>query len=134
MMAGRKLINGVIQLMNKQQKQEMGQGLVNFMLDDLSLDEIAETLDEITAKITVINENSINQKLVATTRFLTDNGELFRLKKYIEAPANGQIEAEIYADAPQEIIKEMPFLIHLHYQLHFYQLQLNLVDEPLYLL
>jgi len=31
--------------MNKQQKQEMGQGLVNFMLDDLSLDEIAETLE-----------------------------------------------------------------------------------------
>jgi len=28
--------------MDKQQKQEMGQGLVDFMLDDLSLDEIAE--------------------------------------------------------------------------------------------
>ena len=31
--------------MNKQQKQEMGQGLVDFMLDDLSLDEIAETFE-----------------------------------------------------------------------------------------
>jgi predicted DNA-binding protein YlxM (UPF0122 family) len=31
--------------MNKQQKQEMGQGLVGFMLDDLSLDEIAETFE-----------------------------------------------------------------------------------------
>ena len=29
--------------MNKQQKQKMGQDLVDFMLDDLSLDEIAET-------------------------------------------------------------------------------------------
>jgi hypothetical protein len=28
--------------MNKEQKQEMGQDLVGFMLDDLSLDEIAE--------------------------------------------------------------------------------------------
>jgi len=45
MMAGRKLINGVIQLMNKKQKQEMGQCLVDFMLDDLSLDEIAGTLE-----------------------------------------------------------------------------------------
>ena len=32
-------------IMNKQQKQEMGQGLVDFMLDDLSLDEIAETFE-----------------------------------------------------------------------------------------
>jgi len=31
--------------MNKQQKQEMGQGLVDFMLDDFSLDEIAETFE-----------------------------------------------------------------------------------------
>ena len=29
--------------MDKQQKQKMGQDLVDFMLDDLSLDEIAET-------------------------------------------------------------------------------------------
>jgi len=31
--------------MNKKQKQEMGQCLVDFMLDDLSLDEIAGTLE-----------------------------------------------------------------------------------------
>ena len=31
--------------MNQQQKQKMGQDLVDFMLDDLSLDEIAETLE-----------------------------------------------------------------------------------------
>ena len=42
----RKLINGVIQLMNKQQKQEMGQGLIDFMFDSLSLDEIAETFEK----------------------------------------------------------------------------------------
>ena len=41
----RKHINGVIQLMDKQQKQEMGQGLVDFMFDGLSLDEIAETFE-----------------------------------------------------------------------------------------
>jgi hypothetical protein len=42
----RKLINGVIQLMNKQKKQEMGQGLIDFMFDSLSLDEIAETFEK----------------------------------------------------------------------------------------
>ena len=31
--------------MNKQQKQKMGQDLVDFMLDDLSLDEIADTFE-----------------------------------------------------------------------------------------
>ena len=31
--------------MNKEQKQKMGQDLVNFMLEDLSLDEIAETFE-----------------------------------------------------------------------------------------
>ena len=45
MLPERKLINGVTQLMNNQQKQEMGQGLVDFMLDDLSLDEVVETLE-----------------------------------------------------------------------------------------
>jgi predicted DNA-binding protein YlxM (UPF0122 family) len=40
-----KLINSVTQLMNKQKKQEIGQGLVDFMLDDLSLDKIAETFE-----------------------------------------------------------------------------------------
>ena len=32
--------------MNKQQKQEMGQGLVDFMFDGLLLDEIAETFEK----------------------------------------------------------------------------------------
>ncbi|MFC1615470.1 hypothetical protein ACFL2L_01595, partial [Patescibacteria group bacterium] len=84
------------------------QATIENILEHHTESEIEETLDEITAKITVVNEHSVNQKLVATTRFLTDNGELFRLKKYIEAPANGQVEAEIYADDPKQIIKEIP--------------------------
>ena len=31
--------------MNKQEKQKMGQDLVDFMLDELSLDEIADTIE-----------------------------------------------------------------------------------------
>ena len=37
--------DGIFIIMNKQQKQKMGQDLVDFMLDDLSLDEIAETFE-----------------------------------------------------------------------------------------
>jgi len=70
--------------------------------------EIEETPSEITTKIIIINNHSADQPLVATTRFLTDNGELFRLKKYIKTPANGQIEAEIYADDPKKIMEEIP--------------------------
>jgi len=78
------------------------------ILEHQTESEIEEALSEITAKITIVNNHSADQQLVATTRFLTDNGELFRLKKYIKAPANGQVEAEIYADDPKKIIKEIP--------------------------
>ena len=47
--------------MNKQQKQEMGQGLVDFMLDDLSLDEIAETFEmKVDTKFYSYEENKEN--------------------------------------------------------------------------
>jgi hypothetical protein len=48
--------------------------------------------------ITIHNETSADQPLVATTRFLTEDGVLFRLKDRITSPANGTIEAEVYAD------------------------------------
>ena len=47
--------------MNQQQKQKMGQDLVDFMLDDLSLDEIAETLEmKVDTKFYSYEENKEN--------------------------------------------------------------------------
>lgn len=51
-----------------------------------------------TGMVTLHNETSSAQPLVATTRLLTDGGILFRLKKGVTVPAQGTIDAEVYAD------------------------------------
>ncbi|MFH1193586.1 MAG: hypothetical protein V1661_01170 [bacterium] len=47
---------------------------------------------------TVYNKSSKNQPLIATTRFMSASGILFRLKKDIMAPAGGSVKAELVAD------------------------------------
>ncbi len=54
--------------------------------------------EEATGKITIINNYIKNQPLVATTRFLSSDNKLFRLKNTVNVPAGGQVEAEVYAD------------------------------------
>ena len=49
---------------------------------------------------TLINDSGINQPLVATTRLLTSDGVLFRMKKGATVPAKGKIDVEVYADKP----------------------------------
>lgn len=49
-------------------------------------------------KITIINNNSVSQQLVATTRFLSQDGILFRLKSGVTVPAKGKLDADVYAD------------------------------------
>ena len=44
------------------------------------------------------NDSSISQPLVATTRLLTADGILFRMKKGATVPANGTVEVDVYAD------------------------------------
>lgn len=50
--------------------------------------------------ITVINTTSAAQTLVATTRFLSDGGVLFRTKERVVVPARGSVEAAVAADQP----------------------------------
>jgi len=50
--------------------------------------------------VTLYNDSGSNQPLVATTRLLTVNNVLFRLKKGVTVPANGKITTEVYADKP----------------------------------
>jgi len=52
-----------------------------------------------TGKIRIINNNNDSQQLIKTTRFLTPDNLLFRLKDNISIPAGKEIAAEIYADA-----------------------------------
>ena len=48
------------------------------------------------------NETNAARTLIATTRLLSPDGVLFRLKDRITVPANGTIEAAVYADEPGE--------------------------------
>ncbi|MFA6522622.1 MAG: hypothetical protein WCT24_03475, partial [Patescibacteria group bacterium] len=50
--------------------------------------------------VTLINETGITQNLIATTRVLSEEGILFRLKEAAVIPANGQVDAMVYADVP----------------------------------
>lgn len=51
-----------------------------------------------TGVVTLVNETSAAKTLIATTRLQTADELLFRLKEKVTIPANGTIEAEVYAD------------------------------------
>lgn len=83
------------------------QETLNDELEYKTQSEVDETIDGITAEISIINNNNRPQALVATTRFLTDDGVLFRLKNRVNVPAKNKISAQIYAANPEEIKKEI---------------------------
>ncbi|MBT4722633.1 hypothetical protein HN958_03430 [Candidatus Falkowbacteria bacterium] len=51
-------------------------------------------------KVKLINKRSENQTLVKTTRLQTSDGILLRLVERVDIPANGELEAFVYADDP----------------------------------
>lgn len=55
---------------------------------------------EVIGKVKLVNNYIKNQPLVASTRLLSTDGKLFRLKNTVDIPVNGSVEAEIYADDP----------------------------------
>ena len=46
----------------------------------------------------IVNKEGFDQPLIATTRVLTADNILFRIKTGVIVPANGEIETEVYAD------------------------------------
>ncbi|MBU2214639.1 hypothetical protein KKA83_01760, partial [Patescibacteria group bacterium] len=55
---------------------------------------------EVVGKVTIVNDYNKDQPLMATTRLLSSDNKLFRIKNTVVAPAGGQVEAEVYADEP----------------------------------
>lgn len=53
-----------------------------------------------TGEVILHNESNLNQPLVATTRLLSPDGILFRLKDRVVVPAKGNITVAVYADKP----------------------------------
>ncbi len=48
--------------------------------------------------VTIFNETDSPQGLIATTRVLSKEGVLFRLKDGVSVPAKGEVKASVYAD------------------------------------
>jgi|GEM_PF-527900 len=57
---------------------------------------------EISGQVTIVNHYTKTQALVATTRLLSPDNKLFRLKNAVTIPAGGEATAAIYADKPTE--------------------------------
>ncbi len=56
--------------------------------------------EEVAGKVTIYNNYTKNQPLVATTRLLSPDQKLFRIKNTVNVPAGGSVEVEVYADKP----------------------------------
>ncbi len=69
--------------------------------------------EEVVGKAVIINNYYKNQPLVATTRLLTPDNKLFRIKETVNVPAGGEVEVEIYADEPSKdmVIGPTKFII-----------------------
>jgi hypothetical protein len=55
---------------------------------------------EVVGEVTIYNNYTQNQPLVATTRLLTPDSKLFRIAETVNVPAGGSVEVQIYADNP----------------------------------
>ncbi len=63
----------------------------------------SKTVEDIArGTVTITNNLTFAQSLVATTRFLSESGVLFRLESAVTVPAGGSVDAEVYADVAGE--------------------------------
>lgn len=56
--------------------------------------------EDIVGQVILINNSAKSQALVATTRLLSPDNKLFRIKNAVNIPAGGEVVADIYADKP----------------------------------
>lgn len=56
--------------------------------------------EEISGQVTIVNNYSKDQALVATTRILSPDNKLYRIKEAVNAPAGGEVVADIYVEKP----------------------------------
>jgi len=57
-----------------------------------------EVFASFAGKVFIVNKESFNQPLIATTRLLTPDNILFRIKSGVTVPAGGEVEVDIYPD------------------------------------
>lgn len=59
---------------------------------------------DVAGKVKIYNNLSRSQILIATTRLLSPEGIIFRLKSRVEIPSKGTVEAEVYPDDPTKLL------------------------------
>ena len=60
--------------------------------------------EEVVGKVTIFNSYTKNQPLVASTRLMSADNKLYRIKNTVNIPAGGSVEVDIYADTPSEFM------------------------------
>ncbi len=79
-------------------------GIVRKVPINYSIDYQATGADvigkETVGEVTIINNYNQNQPLVATTRLLSPDNKLFRIKETVNVPAGSSVKVEVYADKP----------------------------------
>ncbi len=73
-------------------------GKKNFTVPSKKTDQVGRA----TGSILVYNKSDEDMTLIPTTRFLSKEGVLFRLKERIHVASGSHVEAEVYADEPGE--------------------------------
>ncbi len=58
------------------------------------------TGEEISGQVKIINNSTKAQALVATTRILSPDNKLFRIKDAVNVPSGGEVSVDIYAEKP----------------------------------
>jgi hypothetical protein len=58
--------------------------------------------EEVYGKVAIINNSNKSQALVATTRILSPDNKLFRIKDAVNVPAGGDVMVDVYTDKPSE--------------------------------
>lgn len=56
--------------------------------------------NEIAGQVRIINNSAKAQALVATTRLLSPDNKLYRIKEAVNVPAGGEVSVAIYSDSP----------------------------------
>ncbi|MCX6778813.1 MAG: hypothetical protein NTU97_01105 [Candidatus Magasanikbacteria bacterium] len=67
---------------------------------EASGEDVMGTPSPAVGKVIIYNQTNKDQTLVATTRLLSPDNVLFRMKKNLVVPANGSVESDVYADKP----------------------------------
>lgn len=100
--AGEEIVEMITEVRKEPADGEIFGEVKSLVLEGERIEEISGEKSEVpamaTGTIKIINEFGRSQQLVATTRFLSKDGVLFRLKKGVLVPAKSSLKAEVYAD------------------------------------